>query len=100
MQKKIKDDMINRQAAIDAWCVMNCGFDNSKCPMTLDEDGAEECMFVDFLKRRPSAQPEIIRCKDCKHWLHEHLCIELSKYGTIETLPNEYCNRAERRTDD
>ena len=45
-------------------------------------------------------QPEVIRCKDCKHWLHEHLCIELSEFGTIETLPNEFCSRAERRTDE
>ena len=46
-----------------------------------------------------SVQPEIVYCRDCKHWLHEHLCIELSKYGTIETLPNEFCSRAERRED-
>ena len=30
--------------------------------------------------------PNATRCKNCKHWLHEHLCIELSKYGTIETV--------------
>ena len=46
-----------------------------------------------------SVQPEIVYCRDCKHWLHEHLCIELSKYGTIETLPNEFCSRAERKND-
>ena len=54
------DDFISRQAAIDAAC-----------------DGADEWdggrnewrdkFITEFIETVPSAQPEIIRCKDCKY---------------------------------
>lgn len=54
------------------------------------------------LAKLPSAEPEIIRCKDCKYqdenwrrvsvrWL---LCMD------VRTGSNWYCGSAERRTDD
>lgn len=84
-------DCISRQAAIDT---------------ARDWYEGLICGSVKGLEKRlralPSVQPqsEIVRCKDCKRWLHEHQCIELSEFGTIETLPNEFCSRAERRTDE
>ena len=70
----------------------------------LDIDPWAQNLAVESMRMRialmKGGQPEIVNCRDCKHWLHEHLCIELSKYGTIETLPCEHCSRAERRTDD
>ena len=69
----------------------------------LDIDPWAQNLAVESMRMRialmKGRQPEIVNCRDCKHWLHEHLCIELSKYGTIETLPYEHCSRAERRTD-
>ena len=50
-------DLISRQAAIDVadavWCV------------TGDKNVAK---VWDQIKNLPSAQPEIIRCKDCKRY--------------------------------
>ena len=46
------DDLISRQAAIDA--LEDATFDFEACKIVLEQ--------------LPSAQPEIIRCKDCKWW--------------------------------
>ena len=44
------------------------------------------------------AQPEIVRCKDCKYWKHDHTC---SEHALVSPMcANEFCSRAERRTDD
>ena len=47
------NDTIDRQAAIDALieCDPNCGIDSAK-----------------VVKQLPSAQREIIRCRDCRWW--------------------------------
>lgn len=42
---------------------------------------------------------ELIRCKDCKHWMNEHLCKALSRYGTFETSEDFYCGYAERKVE-
>ena len=46
------------------------------------------------------SQPEIVRCKDCKHWINDHLCESLSRFGSFETKADFYCGYSERRTDD
>ena len=49
------------------------------------------------IKKLPSAQPEIIRCKDCKHWQcddSESYCDEL---GIFNTDMNSYCSYAKRK---
>ena len=40
---------------------------------------------------------EVVRCKDCKHYLNEHICMYFSRHGTIETSSYAYCSYAERR---
>lgn len=52
-------DLIDRQAAIDAHCEL-CG-DRWRC------DGNDICPDREVFRLLPSVQPEIIRCKDCKH---------------------------------
>ena len=45
------------------------------------------------------AQPEIIRCKDCKYWMRAYLSIS-GKHGCNVmrdyTAPDDYCFKAER----
>ena len=68
----------------------------------------------------PSAQPEIIRCKDCKHWRQQtnyqgaplsfgfcesddmwrSLYGEIYEVSHIDTDDDFYCGYAERRTDE
>jgi len=45
---------------------------------------------VERLKELPSAEPEIIRCKDCKYWISDG-CKE------VGCLEDDFCSYAERR---
>ena len=72
------------------------------------------CMFYnDAIDRAeieglPSAHPEIIRCKDCKHWREGtafSYCDKLYGMGVLDALDymvaeDDYCSMAERRTDE
>lgn len=55
----------------------------------------------DMISSLPSAQPEIIRCKECKKQDIDNVfrsmwCYEMQVF----VKPNEFCSRAERRTDE
>ena len=66
------DDLISRQAAIDA--VLHHGeIENHYTDLYYDGycDGVYDS--ADILKDMPSAQPEIIRCKDCKYYDPPHV---------------------------
>jgi hypothetical protein len=57
------DDTISRQAAIDA----------ADKIIERDTSGSNAVVnamiaWSEYIRALPSAQPEIIRCKDCKHW--------------------------------
>ena len=91
------DDLISRQAAIDAI--------NHICPVDTEYD----CTLLDRVDVRcvlsdlPSAQPEIIRCKDCKYY-REYGYVNgkpkfLPKCGfnSIYVNADDFCSRAERR---
>lgn len=47
------------------------------------------------LRALPPAEPQIIRCKDCK-WKDGSECV---RFAEIRPFPNDFCSRAERRTD-
>ena len=70
---------------------------------------------VDYIKKLPSAQPEIIRCNDCKHWqqilnssyghcesddMWRSLYGETTEVNYIETAEDHYCGYAERKKDE
>lgn len=60
------DDLISRQAAIDA---LNKIFPAD--PMRNDYTQGITCgaaLATEYIKQLPSAQPEIVRCKDCKRY--------------------------------
>ena len=87
-------DLIDRQAAID-YFVTNVGFH--------DEDGypiEDECelreIWTGYFDGIPSAQPEIIRCKDCKHWDGVDTCDVID----APVWDNDFCSMAERRSDE
>lgn len=79
------DSLISRQAAIDAL------MDEFKRVPT------NAIRAKDALEKLPSAQPDIIACKDCKHWIcHDRRC----GYWNHGVKPLDWCCHAERRTDD
>ena len=87
------DDLISRQAAIDA--IM--------CEPT---DAHYPSWYAERLEQLPSAQPEIIRCNSCKHWTQS--TGKMKGYGLgrcdfhdVDLVTcNGFCYWAERRTDE
>ena len=94
----MKDDVISRQAAIDALerIFDRCEEIEAHLPEG-DPDRVGYKMYPDWLKvwkylrQGLSAQPKIIHCEFCKHWKNNHLCECLSRYGTFETPKDFYC---------
>lgn len=89
-------DLIKRQDAIGKikdWMKF-IGYSHS-------ERNVMECT-IQMLEELPSAEPEIIRCKDCKYseesdereWLLCHF------YGDQWNEDEHWCSHAERRTDE
>ena len=102
------DDLISRQAAIDAVA--------KEMPSLTTPDGSGEFdhdiqiadeAFVDcmqIINELPPAQPEIIRCKDCKYFerrsiYHHGLCdVHCNGVGEKEvTSEGQYCSWAKRK---
>ena len=88
------DDLISRQAAIDA---INKAFER-----VFAWDGTVP-LGDKVLENVPSAQPEIIRCKDCKFYFPMN---RETKTGICNLImhqnfgDNWFCAGAERRTDE
>lgn len=94
-------DLISRQDAIEA--VQNRHMMLSK----------EKILLINDLEKLPSAEPQIIRCKDCKHWIpYDWMFSEIWQSKNIADYPeddigcdccdmamkaNDFCSRAERR---
>ena len=49
-----------------------------------------------WIESLPSAQPEIIRCKDCKHWDGVDTCDVID----APVWDNDFCSMAERRSNE
>jgi len=121
------DDLISRQVAIDTFSVgkemLNRVLDETDVVGTEREKfsfglGLIESAIKD-IEKLPSAQPEIIQCKDCKHWRQQtnyqgaplsfgfcesddmwrSLYGETYEVSHIDTDDDFYCGYAERRTD-
>ena len=92
-------DLIDRQAAIDALLeevrlVDGYYVENDE---VIDKDDAVEAMRL-----LPSAQQEIIRCKDCKWWSNDDYreCSSPNYDDGYVTPAGFYCGYAERKDDE
>lgn len=56
---------------------------------------ADLCEAVEIAIQALSAQPEIIRCKDCKHYLYPHGCGHID--GMTMSQKDGFCSYAERK---
>lgn len=85
----MKDDTISRQAAIDA--VMD---EFKRFPTSAIRAKTR-------IEALPSAQPEIVRCKDCKHKGTKN-CVANAWTTIFGVMVKDdfYCGLAERRTDE
>lgn len=91
------EQLILRQAAIDAL---------SELATFMDECSEHTWMYTDdvykAIKQLPPAQPEIVRCKDCKHrWTHKCMdSMPIERCDLEQTFYDaevDYCSLAERR---
>jgi len=87
-------DLISRQAAIDRINKQREHLQPDIYPQDKIGDAAYR-ICAEFIERLPSAQPEIIRCRECKHWREDHTCREHSLVSPM--MAYEFCSRAERR---
>lgn len=89
------DDLISRKAAIEVLAEMQ-----GRC--TTKEALIQNSKIWQQIKALPSAQPEIIRCKDCKYqdenW--RRVSVRWLPCMDMRTGSNWYCGYAERRTDE
>ena len=81
-------DPISRQAAIDVMCELMRHWFGGDPKDEIREIKRE-------LEKLPSAQPEIIRCKDCKYYLCPHGCGHID--GMVTSQKDGFCSYAERR---
>ena len=80
------DDTISRQAAMDA---LN---HELRCGAVINQCGLE--MAYEVIEGLPSAEPQIIRCKDCKHYKYG-MCMKICANKST----NGFCDWGERRTE-
>ena len=89
----MKDDLISRQLAINA--IEKKAYRHTY----LDQ-------IIDIVSELPSAQPDIIRCRDCKYWREHKYSKETKRYipfcgfNAIYTKADDFCSSVERRTDE
>jgi hypothetical protein len=94
------DDLISRQAAIDA--LVKAIREDPYYDSNEAINGLGVCDVRVILNDLPSAQPEIIRCKDCKWWSNDDYreCSSPNYDDGYVTPAGFYCGYAERRTDE
>jgi len=100
-QKKL--DTISRQAAIDALKTQadtdTVSRQAARMCLTGDVTDMSIAQYIKMVDKRlaqlPSAHPEIIRCKDCK-WKQGAECV---RFADVRPFADDFCSRAERRTD-
>ena len=99
---KLYDDLIDRQAAIDALGEEPMVWMDSDYELAERNQWNMDKLAIETV---PSAQPEIIRCRDCEHWDKTWTNNWLPDYHYCpiidEVRKGDFCCRyAERRTDE
>ena len=98
----MKDDVISRKAAIKhlkkrliETAINNIGV-IARCE-SIFEDTADN-RIGPWINELPSAQPEIIRCQECKSWdMYGNMCQGFCQNVERITMDIDFCAWAERR---
>ena len=103
-------DLIDRQAAIAAIDeqIAQCNKALKSFVLSMKDEYAAKVekasltAFRERLEYLPPAQPEIIRCKDCKHLFNKDdeggKCWHFNGFSKVVSY-DDFCSLAERRTD-
>jgi hypothetical protein len=91
-------DLISRQAAINAICTEGTRLEHNGTVAMVEIK--QWC--VNILEELPSAQSEIIRCKDCKYRDENFRRVYVGWLPCMDSLTgsNWFCGSAERRTNE
>ena len=91
-----KTDLISRKAAITAIQKAYADTESGEDKHAVWKNvGLTNALHI--MQDLPSAQPEIIACGDCKHWIcHDRRC----GYWNHGVKPLDWCCHAERRNDE
>ena len=107
------NDVISRHAAVEAientdWYHLMDGVMVRGANSKEHQAWYKEQDIYKALEQLPSVQPDIIHCKDCKHWREGtafSYCDKLHGMGVLDALDymtaeDDYCSMAERRIDE
>lgn len=86
-------DLIDRQAAIDAiktWGLIDSLAEGQAIEILADEE------------KLPTAQPDVIRCKDCKYYKTKFCALDTwtNEITIYNAQPDDFCSKVERKTDE
>ena len=93
-------DLIERQAAIDyCYQLINVEHEQGSDEMNYSQERVNQTeTILHHLEFMPSAQPDIIRCRNCKFASGDsRICM---KFGHSPIGELDFCTWAERRTDE
>ena len=87
------NDPVERQDVIEFLCDWICA------PGVRCNESSDKCGCIRGIKALPSAQPEIIRCKDCKYWHNAPVSDGYDSCEKDALLRHDdfFCAEAERR---
>lgn len=101
------DKLISQQAAIDTIKkrLFETAFNNVGIKQNTDETLADvaENRLENWFNELPSAQPDIIRCKDCKYYCEygyvngKPKFLPRCTFSAIYVDADDFCSKAERR---
>lgn len=93
-------DLIERQSAIDAIAKLIISIPTADGKDLMDDVNRIRAEDISVIKRLPSVQPEIIRCKNCKHNPKESwLGCPMSHLSEEQRPETAWCWKGERRTE-
>ena len=93
MKGEPMNDLISRSAVID---LIDKYTQNMATDYWGTNYGIPSGVFEDEIMDLPSVQPEVIRCKDCKHWDGVDTCDVID----APVWDNDFCSMAERRSNE
>lgn len=99
----LNNDCISRQAAIDAILAVTGNSSVRELYEHVQEHGLSDMWSggvnaaIDIIIAVPSAQPEIVRCGECKHMTPEGRCLEFAD-DNLRPSASDFCSYAERKT--
>ena len=100
------NELISRQDAIDALTRMMISIPTSGGKDLMGDLNRIRAEDISVIKRLPSALPEVVRCRECKHYqfadnrafgMPVKMC---DWFGFEDVDDDDFCSKAERRTDE